>query len=664
MADPRPRVAHPLRSLWAPCTLALALAWPAAAPGQEAPAGGSRCGKGLLLVAEVDADAATKGLADLVAIRTEQGLRAGLDPNDPDVAALSVPGMERVDEMLAPALARHRSDTFGDRFKKAYEAALRAAKISLAPAGYVQVTLRREREVVSAELELVCLRSDAPAKAGAALEGAAGEEAGPPRSRSGPRLAARKVVRLAGATGDALLQAVFSAARRTARPDSARPVVRILGGGHHRVAVDVELVLDASSSSDPDDDAVELEWRLVGGGSPPGQPPRECHGWRQEGGRLYLRASAPTTCTFEVTAREVVDPQLSTTASVEVEVLGTPRLRVPERRILYAAEPLDVELAGECEGCARWRWSQVAGPLTARPLECSGEGVAARCAVRAPVPGEYGFALTGWNVLAEERRETSVIVVPPPVALAAVPRKAIVHHRYVLDGSGSHDPEGGELRYHWRVSRAPFPAACESAPPRDDVPAVRLATPTAARTEFSSATVARELHVRLTASSTRRFGDRTTTTVQCADRTMSVEAPVLWVALAGGTDMEAERQSAIGLRLAVVLAVRLFRESVPWLGGRFEQNLIRNYGRGTRATELGGTGIGLTFLGLEWLHPYLGAYFQTVGDQEDANGIQAGADFRPLRFLFASAAYRYEYPRAERAWRHVLTGIFGVGYNL
>jgi hypothetical protein len=659
MADARPRAVRPLL-LSTRCALALALCWPAAAAGEEPTRGGSSCGKGLLLIPEVQAPGLPKPLAELVAIRAEQGLRAGFG-DDPDVAALSLPSMRRVAGDVAPALAAQREQTHGDAFKKEYERAAKSARITLLPAGYVHLTLRREAEVASAELELVCLQLDETAPRAGGGEAAPGSR----RSRNGPRLAARKLVRLAGASDEALLQAVFSAARRLARPGAAEPVVRIVGGGHRRVAVDAELVLDASSSSDPDDDAIELEWRLLAGGAPPAaRPPAECHGWRQEGGKLHFQAAAPAVCTFEVTAREVVEPQLATTAAVTVEVLGTPRVRVAERRVVYSERPLELELEGDCEACARWRWSQVAGPLGAKGLSCEGEGGDARCKVRAPVGGEYGFALTGWNALAEDRRETSVVVIPPPVALAAVPRKAIVHHRYVLDGSGSHDPEGGELRYHWRVSRSPFPRACELTEPRDDVPAVRLATPTAARTEFSSTTVARDLHVRLTAFSTRRFGDRTTTTVQCADRTMSVEAPVLWVALAGGTDMEAERQSAIGLRLAVVLAVRLFRESVPWLGGRFEQNLIRNYGRGTRATELGGTGIGLTFLGLEWLHPYLGAYFQTVGDREDANGIQAGADFRPLRILFASAAYRYEYPPAERAWRHVLTGIFGVGYNL
>lgn len=650
---------------WRACALGAALSVSSAAAAQQAAAAGpplaNRCGEGLLLVVDVDSHGVEKRLADVVAMRVEQGLVSGLGSRDGHPGALSIPGIERARDRVAPALFKQRQ--FGNSSHELYEKLWKAAKSRAPPAGYVQTTIRRALDRISVELELVCLTPGpaSPPEAsgpGAHDEGIAGD---------GPRLVARKVVRVTDASEEALLQAVFAAARRIAaapqRGGGGEPVIRILGGGRRRVALDTDLVIDASASNDPDDDAIELEWQLEDAAP-------ECLGWRQEEGRLHFRASAPATCTFTITAREVVGaaPKIART-TVTVEALGMPRVRVRENAIVYADEPRRLDLAGTCESCASWRWVQIAGPLSTVPIECNGDRTpqstadpVVACTVQAPVPGDYSFALTGWNALGEDRKEYTVTVVPPPVAVAYLPDAAIVHHRYVLDATGSHDPEGGELRYHWEVSKQPF-HGCEAVPPRDDVPGVRLSAPTAARTEFIASRVEPSLFVRLTVVATRSVGGRRSSVVRCSPRTLEVNAPILRIDLAAGSDFEAERQRWIGTRLSAVFAVRVAERRVPWLGLRVEQNLVRNDGKNdTSAASLGGTFFGVTAFWWDQVHPYASTYARFWG--HSTLGLQLGADLRLHRLLFGSGGVRYEYRPDDRSWAWVVTGGLGIGYDV
>jgi hypothetical protein len=425
-----------------------------------------------------------------------------------------------------------------------------------------------------------------------------------------------------------------------------------------------EILVDASWSSDPDYDAIELDWRAEEASA--GLP--ECRGWRQQEGRLHFRASVPATCTFVVTAREVVGRQHAI-GTVVIRAMDEPRVRPGENQLVYASGPTRLRLGGECESCSGWRWSQVAGPLSTEPIECNGAGgEAPHCEVRARVAGEYSFALVGWNGQGEDRKEITVTVAPPPAAVVFVPPEAIVHHRYVLDGSASHDPLGGELRYRWEVSRrdfedcyAPRPDDEEEGAGHEALQDVRLSTPTDARTEFTSATVHRDLYVRLTVASVRTVGGRATSTTACAIRKLPVLRPTWLFSFAAGSDWEARDAAWGGTHGSAVIAVRPGWSRLPWLGVRFEQNLVRNDGEGTPVIALGGTTAGLTAFWARWFHPYAAGYFRTWG--RSALGAQLGVDFRVQRFAFATVGGRAEYRNADEAVHGVITAALGVGYD-
>jgi hypothetical protein len=164
--------------------------------------------------------------------------------------------------------------------------------------------------------------------------------------------------------------------------------------------------------------------------------------------------------------------------------------------------------------------------------------------------------------------------------------------------------------------------------------------------------------VRLTVFSTRKFKERASTSVDCTTRKVRVE-PATWLAsLASGSDWAPKNRAWLGTHLSAVLAVRLASS----LALRAEQNLVRNDGEDTSVIALGGTFVGLSWLQSSWFHPYVSGYFRTWGNT--ALGAQAGVDLRIQRFVFVSVGARGEHRGTDGGWQGVVTGTFGVGYDL
>lgn len=223
------------------------------------------------------------------------------------------------------------------------------------------------------------------------------------------------------------------------------------------------VILDGSASSDPDpDDTLSYAWTQTGGPSTV-----ELAGATTATARFLT--TQPGQYSFNLT---VTDSQ-GATASQGVEVAVTaPINHAPTVSITAPSTPVNAGARVTLDGRAStdrdsgdtlsYRWDWVSGPVA--PVLSDAD--TATASFQAGAAGEYLFALTvtdnhGASSTAQIR--ITVAANHAPVARVEVQPRLAVGSTVMLDGSGSADPDGGTLRYRWRLVSAPAAVTLDSA---------------------------------------------------------------------------------------------------------------------------------------------------------------------------------------------------------
>ena len=254
-----------------------------------------------------------------------------------------------------------------------------------------------------------------------------------------------------------------------------RPPVAAIAPLPSQVAPGTALHLDGSRSSDPDGDPLSFHWAVIA---------------RPSGSTAAFSDPSSTTPTFTPDVAGtygislvVTDSFGAASAAAIVSVFAnnppqidsitvsntTPAVTTPVQVVAAAHDPDPGETA-----TLTIAWTVSAAPLG------STAGFSAPASLTTSftpdVAGNYTLALEVTDVHgAFASQSFSITAVPdtPPVAsIAALPAQTTTGSPISLDGSSSHDPNGGALSYRWRLESAP--AASSAA----------IADPTAAVTSF------------------------------------------------------------------------------------------------------------------------------------------------------------------------------------
>lgn len=212
-------------------------------------------------------------------------------------------------------------------------------------------------------------------------------------------------------------------------------------GSHDLTAGSV--LLDGSSSGDPDGDSLTYEWTQVGG---------LAVSLRQaSSGSPEARFNSPRTeqtLTFQL--RVTDESEASSTDAVTLHFVNAPPTAQAGTN-QDAGRGQEVQLRGwgndDANGMLSYSWSQVSGPA----VELS-DATAASPVFTAP--NEFGvlvFSLSVSDGEHESAPDTVTITIRnlAPVAKAGVIQTVAHSARVTLDGGGSFDPDGDGLTYRW-----------------------------------------------------------------------------------------------------------------------------------------------------------------------------------------------------------------------
>jgi hypothetical protein len=237
-------------------------------------------------------------------------------------------------------------------------------------------------------------------------------------------------------------------------PANKPPVISVPPGVNGKVGVPCSITVTVE---DPENDPTTVEWSVVEPKDldlPPETLTRKM---------LVFTPAKPGLYVFRVKARETRQDGLES-LSAQVQVAVESARNLPPTAVLRGPKEVDagreVRLSGEASSDPEGRrltylWKQVGGPadVPARPGTD-----AATWTFMSKEPGDYAFSLQVsdgahssepalWNVRVNRVNQ-------PPIAHIARPEKieCFVGETFVLDGSGSRDPDPGtKLTYHWRL---------------------------------------------------------------------------------------------------------------------------------------------------------------------------------------------------------------------
>lgn len=232
-----------------------------------------------------------------------------------------------------------------------------------------------------------------------------------------------------------------------------------------QVAPGATVVLDGSASGDLDEDPLTFSWSQIEGN---GEPVNLIDA--DQAVASFVAPERDQTLFF----RLVVNDGLADSAPVvaRVEILtgldGPPVAVAPEELSATVGDTvvLDGSDSSDPEGARlSYRWEQIQGAGDPVRIDSPSSAVASFVA---PDRGQtLFFRLTVSDGLHEgEPAITRVRVNGPPVADAGAPREVLNQSSLLLDGSASHDPDGGAIAaFLWRVDSAPAAAgACLEEP--------------------------------------------------------------------------------------------------------------------------------------------------------------------------------------------------------
>jgi len=232
-----------------------------------------------------------------------------------------------------------------------------------------------------------------------------------------------------------------------------------------QVAPGATVVLDGSGSSDPDDDPLRFAWSQVEG---TGEPVNLSD--PDEAVASFVAPMRSQTLFFQLVVDDGIEQSRPAVVRVEVllELDGPPLAVAPEELSATIGDTvvLDGSESSDPEGDRlSYRWEQIQGAGDPVRLDSPASAVASFVA---PDRGQtLFFRLTVSDGLHEgEPAITRVRVNGPPVADAGGPQQVANQSSLLLDGSGSHDPDGDAIAsFLWRIDSAPAAAqACLEQP--------------------------------------------------------------------------------------------------------------------------------------------------------------------------------------------------------
>ena len=265
------------------------------------------------------------------------------------------------------------------------------------------------------------------------------------------------------------------------------------------VAPDDPVILDGSGSSDPDGDTLTYHWEQVtGSGMVPIGSIDVTLSSTSVARPTFTAPSKATRLTFRLTVTDSLGQTGTDTVTVRVNrqpvaVATAPETVAPDDPVI-----LDGSGSSDPDGdTLTYHWEQVTGsgmvPIGSIDVTLSSTSVARPTFTAPSKATRLTFRLTVTDSLGQTAMDTvTVRVNRPPVAVATAPETVAPDDPVILDGSGSSDPDGDTLTYHWvqmfgSVQEANRPGA-----------RVKLSDAAAANPSFTAPQTAGTLRFRLT----------------------------------------------------------------------------------------------------------------------------------------------------------------------
>lgn len=470
---------------------------------------------------------------------------------------------------------------------------------------------------------------------------------------------ATKLVRASASSERVLLDRVRLAVG-TFFGSKAVPGVVVRGGMLQLAAPGDAVVLDASTSSDPEFDEFSYEWTVPEGVAK-----------QDSGPSLTLFPVLPGDYPVQLQLKQVLPEASSKPVTITVRVQEKLRVEVGEDRAMTFASPkAQLPIDGRCFGAAKCEWVQVAGPVVELPA-CTMDGVVSGsgCTIAVVRPGEYDFELVASRERARVRGRQRFFVWPKPNAWISGPAQGILGRSIRFNGSASLDVNGAPLAFHWEVSDAPT-AEGDIAPIPGHSRGAWLSAPGKSITEFVADRPG-TYSVRLCVTSEHSVEKHVHSFTDCQQQGITINDPNWYFFLGvGGAYRSRDAGRWSGLRVSVGGVVRF--PGSDRFGLRGEQVVVKR--SDDRWTGMGGTLIGGAWIANDFVHPHISAYARLMG--EFALGGVLGLDFHVRRWLAVTG-----YGGCERTWRSavhsenrglcgfgkfevIVAGTVGVGYDL
>jgi len=291
------------------------------------------------------------------------------------------------------------------------------------------------------------------------------------------------------------------------------------------------VVLDASNTTDGDDDELFIDWEL-----PPDAPPM-----RRSGSVLSFVPTKEGTLTFHVQAKEIAGKRRrSVNQAVTISIMPKPIVTVTGGGLVQMEDgrPTTLHAAGSCTGTERCAWQQISGPIVASKLPPAVVSGPQPLNLVVDQPGVYTLALVGRSEPLVSREVLSYVVAPKPAARLDAPSKVLYGYQYELDAHASYDAAGQPLSYRWEVSTKPFAAEADNCAPRandDDQIILTEASEPVAHLRFArGASGEKTIYVRLTVTAERKVGADPISVEDCRTKPIAVRERRVFVYSAAG----------------------------------------------------------------------------------------------------------------------------------
>lgn len=245
----------------------------------------------------------------------------------------------------------------------------------------------------------------------------------------------------------------------TVRVDVTNDAPNVEAGSNQRVRVGDGVVLDASTSRDPDNhNPISFEWTQLGG-------TRVDLSNATTARATFNAPTAADTLLFLITVTDA----MGKSATDQITVVVEPPSRPNNAPVARAGDDRRVRVNGfvSLDGSASfdpdgdvltYAWSQIGGPA----VQLSSANTAELSFLATPTPAELLFELTTTDGFGKSASDKVTIAVEAadrpnvaPIASAGIDQRVSVRAGATLDARASSDPDRDALTYSWRQTAGP-----------------------------------------------------------------------------------------------------------------------------------------------------------------------------------------------------------------